>query len=260
MYASMFLTRFINMSTKVIKSCTGKLAYMSSPKWRFFLAALIRRMIILGALFITGLRVVGGKKISKTQQTIYFANHQSHGDFVLIWAALPKDIRRLTRPVAGQDYWSKSSLRKFIGCDVFNSLLIHRDKKGESFEQLMNVLKAGDSLIIFPEGTRNTSDEVLLPFKSGLYHLSQQLDRVECVPVWIENLQRVLPKGSFLPVPLSCSIRFGDPLERIPNETKNDFLQRATQSLLNLRPVYDLELESDLLAQQFHANNLKEDR
>lgn len=218
--------------------------HASSKKLGSLLAVMISHLIILGAMFITGLRVFRDESISSTKQTIYFANHQSHGDFVLIWAALPKDLRPLTRPVAGQDYWNNSVIRRFIGCNVFNALLIQRGKSEESFEQLKNALKDGDSLIIFPEGTRNTSDDILLPFKSGIYHLSKLFDQVQYVPVWIDNLQRVLPKGSILPVPLACSVHFGEPLKQEPEENKNDFIQRAQQSLLNLRPNYDVELES----------------
>ena len=60
---------------------------------------------------------------------------------------------------------------------------------------MASALDTGASLIVFPEGTRNTTEAKLLPFKSGIYHLASRRPDVEFVPVWIENLHRVMPKG-----------------------------------------------------------------
>lgn len=163
------------------------------------------------------------------RQRIYFANHQSHGDFVLLWATLPKALRRRTRPVAGSDYWLKSPLRRFLIGGVFNGVLVDRvreQRSADPLEVMHAALVAGDSLILFPEGTRNTGT-ALLPFKAGLWHLAQRRPDVELVPVYIENIGRVLPKGHFLPVPLLCSVRYGAPLAPGPDEDRAAFLERA---------------------------------
>lgn len=169
---------------------------------------------------------------------IYFANHVSHGDFVLVWTVLPREARRITRPVAGADYWSRSALRRFFADRVFNAVLIDRDPSARTQDpvaQMAEGLDAGSGLILFPEGTRNTTDEVLLPFKSGLFHLARSRPEVELVPVWIDNLNRVLPKGAFVPVPLLCTVVFGVPLRLDPGEDKDRFLERARSALLGLR-------------------------
>lgn len=176
---------------------------------------------------------------AERHQRIYYANHVSHGDFVLIWTVLPKQQRRRTRPVAGADYWRKGGLREFIGSDVFNSLLIERNREGvddDPIAQMARALDEGASLIIFPEGTRNLTDEELLEFRSGIYRLAQSRPSIDVVPVWIDNLNRVLPKGSFIPVPLMCKVVFGAPLHVAQDETKEDFLARARAALLSLRP------------------------
>ncbi|HEY9040400.1 MAG TPA: lysophospholipid acyltransferase family protein [Roseovarius sp.] len=171
-------------------------------------------------------------------QRIYFANHASHGDFVLVWTVLPRALRRRTRPVAGADYWQASRLKSFIGRDVFNAVLIDRDpatRAADPVTQMSNALATGDSLILFPEGTRNMGNQRLLPFKSGLFHLATQNPEIDLVPVWIENLNRVMPKGAHVPIPLICTVTFGAAM-RLNAQDKATFLRRAEAALLALAP------------------------
>jgi 1-acyl-sn-glycerol-3-phosphate acyltransferase len=168
---------------------------------------------------------------------IYFANHTSHVDFVLIWTVLSPAQRRVVRPVAGADYWLANRLRRFLSEQVFRAVLIDRNPEPlrHPIALMANVLDAGSSLIVFPEGTRKTGPERLLPFKSGLYHLARSRPHVEVVPVWIENLSRVMPKGEIVPVPLLCSVTFGTPLRVSEGEDKTAFLDRTRHALLDLR-------------------------
>ncbi len=170
-------------------------------------------------------------------QRIYFPNHASHGDFVLVWSSLPPRLRARTRPVAGSDYWDRGGLRSFVIRDVFNAVLIDREagtREADPIGTMQAALDEGCSLILFPEGTRNTTDERLLPFKSGIFHLASRRPEVELVPVWIENLNRVLPKGEVLPVPLLCTVNFGTPIRLAEGESKSDFVGRARSALLEL--------------------------
>ncbi|HEX8986623.1 MAG TPA: lysophospholipid acyltransferase family protein [Rhodocyclaceae bacterium] len=189
---------------------------------------------------LTGVRAIWKAEVpEKAAPRIYYANHRSHGDFVLVWSSLPPQLRSRTRPVAGADYWLASALRRYIGGTVFRSVLIdrtgHKDGGPNPVEQMGEALAQGDSLILFPEGTRNLGDG-LLPFKSGIYHLARANPGVELIPVWLENLGRVMPKGALIPVPLLCSVTFGNPLQPAPDESKDAFLARARDALLALAP------------------------
>ncbi|RYE51764.1 MAG: 1-acyl-sn-glycerol-3-phosphate acyltransferase [Hyphomicrobiales bacterium] len=205
---------------------------------RTFAARTTGQAISTFARFMTAPRALWQGIEPVPHQRVYFANHSSNGDFVLLWTALPTPLRRQTRPVAALDYWLTSPLRAFIGREVFNAVLIDRrpDARTEDpVAQMAAALDGGSSLIIFPEGQRNVSDATLLPFKSGLYHLAKARPSVDLVPVWIANLNRVMPKGEVIPVPLICTLTFGAPLHIQPDESKDAFLDRATKALLALK-------------------------
>lgn len=203
------------------------------------LANLTAYLITSAARLITGARALWLGCTPLPVQRLYFANHSSHGDFVLLWASLPQTLRRRTRPVAGADYWAKPGIRDFLIRKVFNGVLIQRQRdegQGHPLQPVLDAVAQGDSLIFFPEGTRNLSDEPLLPLRSGLYHLAAARPQVELVPVWIANLNRVMPKGRALPLPLLCTLSFGEPLHLQADESKQAFLERAGQALLDLAP------------------------
>ena len=205
------------------------------------LAALTAFGITSVARLITGARALWLGCTPQPVQRLYYANHSSHGDFVLIWASLPQELRRHTRPVAGADYWQKPGIRQFLINRVFNGVLIDRERKeavdNNPLQPMLDALDNGDSLIIFPEGTRNLEDG-LLPFKSGIYHLAKRYPQVEVIPVWIANLNRVMPKGRVLPLPLLCTTSFGAPLQLEEGEDKAAFLARTRDALLALAPEH----------------------
>jgi 1-acyl-sn-glycerol-3-phosphate acyltransferase len=175
----------------------------------------------------------------KAEQRIYVANHQSHFDWVLIWAALPRDLRAITRPIAARDYWTSSKLKHWITREIFNAVYVSRQRQADEdpLEPLMEALRNGDSLVIFPEGTRGHAADPA-PFKAGLYHLAEAFPDVQLIPAWIDNVQRVMPKGEVVPVPILCSVTFGAPLQLQPGEDKRAFLDRAREAVMALREVH----------------------
>jgi 1-acyl-sn-glycerol-3-phosphate acyltransferase len=222
----------------------------------------------LMSLFLLGLvRVLTGAQARwygcppKAEQRIYFANHQSHADLVMIWAALPEELRAITRPIAAKDYWTKTAFRQWITTAVFNAIYVERGRshtqpaasgaeattntqdwpagaelESDPLEPLVEALEHGDSIILFPEGTRGYAEEPQ-PFKAGLYNLAQKFPQVVLVPAWIDNVQRVMPKGEVVPVPILCSVTFGSPLRLEAGEERRRFLERARQAVIALRDV-----------------------
>jgi 1-acyl-sn-glycerol-3-phosphate acyltransferase len=202
----------------------------------------VARGVTMFARFVTGVRGNWAGCLPDPRPRVYFGNHTSHGDFVLIWTVLPRMVQRETRPVAAADYWLKGSIRRFLGEKVFRAVLIDRNGRGTNVDPIslmLTALDAGSSLIFFPEGTRNTSEERLLPFRSGIYNIAKSRPDVELIPVWIENLNRVMPKGEVVPIPLLCTVTFGAPVQLAAGEERSAFTVRARDALLALAPVKD---------------------
>jgi 1-acyl-sn-glycerol-3-phosphate acyltransferase len=201
-------------------------------------AELMGVLLAFVARLITGAQGHWKGSPPKAEQRIYFANHQSHLDWVLIWAALPRELRATTRPIAAKDYWTSSPFKHWLTREVFNAVYVNRQRTDDQdpLEPLVEALRQGDSLVIFPEGTRSNKDEPQ-PFKSGLYHLAEQFPQVSLIPVWIANVQRVMPKGEVVPVPILCTATFGAPMHVAPGEDKKAFLARARDAVMALRPA-----------------------
>jgi 1-acyl-sn-glycerol-3-phosphate acyltransferase len=197
-----------------------------------------QHVLVLLAKFLSGATARWIDCQPDTCQRIYFANHTSHLDALVIWSSLPADVRAVTCPVAARDYWTKGPIRRYCS-DMFNAILIDR-KKIKVHQSPVDVLirEIGNkySLIVFPEGGRSASGEIGL-FKSGLYYLNKKRPDLELVPVYLDNMNRVLPRGEFLPVPLLSCITFGPPIWLEPGEPKADFSRRAREAICRLRDL-----------------------
>lgn len=197
---------------------------------------------------LTGVRALWLGSVPAAGARVYFANHASHLDGLVIWAALPRALRVRTHPVAARDYWDATALRRWLALAVFGAILIDRraastgqaampegavSERADVLAPLVAVLERGEALILFPEGTRGDG-ETVQPFRAGLWQLAQRCPQAAFIPVHLENLNRVLPKGSMLPVPLLCAARFGAPFVPQAEETRGDYLDRARAAVLAL--------------------------
>ena len=197
---------------------------------------MIRSLLVFLAKALSG---AGGRWLGcapDTKQRIYFANHSSHLDALTLWSILPPEVRVLTRPVAARDYWIRGAVRRYLALEVFQAILIDRNDvrpHQNPVDQILEAMGTRGSVILFPEGGRSSGPEPM-PFKGGLYHLAQRRPEIELVPVLMQNLNRILPKGEILPVPLLGHVTFGPPLSLQAGETKPDFLERARHEIIRL--------------------------
>jgi 1-acyl-sn-glycerol-3-phosphate acyltransferase len=204
---------------------------------------------MIASMLATAAQIVAGSTVRwagcgpTDEQRIYIANHSSHLDFIVLWSYLPPSLRRRTRPVAARDYWTRDGIRRYLAAHVFNAVLIDRlaapgtpaSQLGrQAVDQMVQALAGQHSLILFPEGTRGAGED-LASFRSGLFHLCRAKPEIEVVPVYLENLNRILPKGHLLPVPMLSRITFGAPIRLQPDESKETFLERARQSVRTLK-------------------------
>lgn len=199
--------------------------------------------MIAGWLLVALTRLLSSARVQwvgagpSESQRVYVANHSSHLDFIVLWSSLPPELRAHTRPVAGRDYWEGGAMRRYLARKVFRAVLIERGHGPEAARAAMDLmaraLEEGDSLILFPEGTRGDGHEIA-PFRSGLYHLAERRPGLEIVPVHLANLNRILPKGEVLPGPLLSRVTFGPPFTLGTGEAKDAFLTRARDAVVRL--------------------------
>jgi 1-acyl-sn-glycerol-3-phosphate acyltransferase len=119
---------------------------------------------------------------------------------------------------------------------VFDALLIDRKnvtQRTNPIPKILEALDGGSSIIIFPEGTRSDGPEPR-QFKSGLFHLAKERPGIPLIPVYLENFNRILPKGEILPAPLLATVIVGAPIQLEKDETKTNFLERCRQAVWNL--------------------------
>jgi 1-acyl-sn-glycerol-3-phosphate acyltransferase len=210
---------------------------------------MIAGMIASLARLVSGASVFYAGEPPDERQRVYFANHTSHLDFVVLWSALPENVRPLVRPVAGRDYWDRGAVRRYLARRVFRAILIDRSSRAGDGDATLSIASARRtidrlaiemedrySIIVFPEGTRGRG-ETMARFKSGLYHLCRLKPALELVPVYLDNMNRILPKGELLPVPMLSRVVFGRPTSLEPGEPKLEFLDRARAAIEGLRDL-----------------------
>ena len=199
------------------------------------MTALVQVLLVALVRLFVGVRALSPAELPPPP-FVLFANHASHFDTLVLWAALDAERRAMLRPVAAADYWGKTRLHRWVAEQVLGALLIARkreDRTDDPVASMLTVLDGGKAILIFPEGTRSL-DGRIAPFKAGLFQLATQRPQIPLVPVYLQNPGRILPKGEILPVPFLCSIRVGEPLSRESEETKDAFVARARQAVITL--------------------------
>jgi 1-acyl-sn-glycerol-3-phosphate acyltransferase len=178
-----------------------------------------------------GLTVTG--RWSASGGCVVVANHASHADTAVLLAALPW----AGRPVFGAaaDYWFDVPVRRFIATSLAGILPVRRSSDG-GYDTLLAAagpaLKAGRTVILYPEGTRST-DGSIGEFRSGAVRLARECG-VPIVPVAVLGTADVLPKnGRYSPAPMRVHV--GAPLN--PHTTSAALLRAHVMTLRGDRIV-----------------------
>ena len=184
--------------------------------------------------FFIGLRVRGAEHLPSADPFILLANHNSHLDTVSLLSLFPFSRLRRLRPVAAADYFERNRWVSLFTRTLFNILPIERKQitsENNPLRVMQDALSAGDSLILFPEGTR-AAGEGVGHFQAGIAHLLLRAPGVPVVPAYLVNMGRSLPKGTFIPVPFFCEIRLGPP--RVLQGTKQEILASLEKAVREL--------------------------
>lgn len=172
------------------------------------------------------------------KQFIIVANHNSHMDTVSVLSALPTTQLTKIHPVAAVDYFGRNKITAFLSQFFINTLLISRNKneaKRNAIDDMDQILKNGESLLLFPEGSRGEA-EVLQDFKHGVSILLKKNPKVPFIPIFLKGMGKALPKGDPFLIPMECQVRIGKPIiiENIANKEISEITEIVRQSILNL--------------------------
>jgi 1-acyl-sn-glycerol-3-phosphate acyltransferase len=200
---------------------------------RLLLLMLVARPI---AQFMTGADVIGRDRLPKSGPAIIAANHNSHVDTLLLLTIFPPKLMRHVRPAAAADYFLKDPFIGWFSRKLVGIVPVERARAGTGADVLAparQALAEGAIIIVFPEGTRGGGGDEMGELKSGVARLAEAFPSAPVCPIWIEGAGRVLPKGTFLPVPLNCTVLVGEPLAWGGDRTA--FMAALRERLLGLK-------------------------
>ena len=201
----------------------------------------ILRIIFFGIIvrpilsFLIGLRVIGLENFPQRHPFIIIANHASHLDAMVVLNLFPLKDLKLIRPVAAADYFNRNKMISFLSKLFFNILPIERKhitRDRNPLDHLREALTRGESLIVFPEGTRTTCGEIG-PFHTGIAHIIKEFPKIPVIPVYMSNMGRALPKGELILVPFIGEAKVGAPL--YPSGSKEEIMLILREEVIHLK-------------------------
>lgn len=187
---------------------------MSLYKSRHVAARFIPGLFVRFVQLYVRPKVEGREHIPTEGAFILAANHQSHADTAVVFAALPPAVRERFVAAAAQDYFFQGGPQQYVSRVLFNAIPIARDRRGgqDPLRHLSRALREGYALLVYPEGTRS-KDGTLGPFRAGVGKLIAEYPGTPVIPTWIGGTNKVMPKGKIVPRPVRVTVRFGEPMQ-----------------------------------------------
>ena len=165
------------------------------------------------AQFFAGTDVIGRERLPVTGPAIIAANHNSHVDTLLMLTIFKARAVHLVRPAAASDYFLKDPVIGWFSRNLIGIVPVARRKAGSGEDVLAparQALAEGAIVVVFPEGTRGDASDTMAQLKNGVARLAEAFPEAPVIPVWIQGAGRVLPKGTLIPVPMTCCVLVGE--------------------------------------------------
>ncbi len=201
---------------------------------------MIQTLLIAITRLCCGIIIRNENNDFKQANVVYYANHTSHFDLLVVLSALKRPQRRNLHPIAAKEYWGKNWIRRFISLHVLDAIFIdrrHPQRAKQTFNVIHDKLNAGQSILVFPEGTRHETD-VHPEFHNGIYLIAKMRPETLFIPIYLKGFDRTLPKGEYLPAPNMGEITFRQGLQILPNDTKQTFTERCRLALYGKTNIY----------------------
>ena len=192
-------------------------------------------------LFVLGVNVSGAQNLPKVSKgaSIIVANHNSHIDTLLLMSLFSSSQLLKIHPIAAADYFCNTKLKSFIFKTLFGLIPIQRKinkttTKETLFKEINETLKNGETVIIYPEGTRG-DDNSIQKFKSGVAHIAQMNPDVPIVPFYINGPDKVAPRGCFLWIPFIADVYISEAIyyDNTPTKIFTERIRSAVEKLKN---------------------------
>ena len=193
------------------------------------------------AFVVIGLNVRHYDRLPSAGPAIIVANHNSHLDTMVLMSLMPFRLLRKVRPVAAADYFLRNRALAWFANDVLGIVPMTRTRaRGNPLAGCFEALRAGEILILFPEGTRGEPEKMAADIKQGVRLLARKFPEIPVHPVFLHGLGKALPRGEALFVPHICDVIAGEPMTYHDNaEGFVDKLWTSLESLANERKFPD---------------------
>lgn len=187
---------------------------------------------------VLGVNVSGSENLPKVSKgpSIIVANHNSHIDTLLLMSLFSTPQILKIHPVAAADYFCNTKLKSFIFKTLLGLIPLQRKfgkiTKEELFKEINDALRAGETIIIYPEGTRG-EDNSIKEFKSGVAHIAAMNPDIPVIPFYINGPDRILPKGTFLWVPFIADVYVAEGItyDETPTKIFTERIQKVVETL-----------------------------
>lgn len=177
-------------------------------------------------------QVSGAEHLPAQGAFILAANHASHADTAVIYAAVPSALRPRLLAAAAQDYFFEGGLRQYMARTLFNAIPVDREgaQRRDPLRHVVRALREGYGVLIYPEGTRSRTGEIGT-FRSGIGRLIAQFPNLPVIPALLEGTDEVMPKGRSVPLPRRVRVTFGAPLHLEADRTQKATWQAAANQV-----------------------------